>query len=45
MKNSRDVYRRKLRGGLMKFKWMHITGLLLAGGMVFSGMATAQETI
>ena len=29
----------------MKLKWMRITGLLLATGMVFSGIAKAQDTI
>src|SRR5271170_5356536 len=34
-----------LQGGLMKSKWLRITGLLLAAGMVFSGVAKAQDTI
>src|SRR5580698_6782426 len=29
----------------MKPKWMRIAGLLLAGGMAFSGIAKAQDTI
>ncbi len=29
----------------MKLKWTRITGLLLAAGMIFSGMAKAQDTI
>src|ERR1700733_14350994 len=34
-----------LQGGLMKSKWMCMTGLLLAAGIVFSGTAKAQDTI
>jgi len=29
----------------MKLKWLRITGLLLAFGMIFSGIASAQDTI
>src|SRR5277367_5259568 len=29
----------------MKSKWMCVTGLLLAAGMIFSGIASAQDTI
>src|SRR5579863_4161008 len=33
------------QGGAMKFQWIRITGLLLAAGIIFSGMARAQDTI